>query len=134
MCIRDSPIAGPTETTTYNVFVTNQNGCFKKDEVRISVNRDRPVFFPTAFSPNGDGSNDYFEIPLGKTTTEILELRIINRWGQLVYDSSNSSGPLRWDGNSENKLSPTGVYIFSATILFDDGEILPFQGDVLLKR
>jgi len=129
-----NPIASPTQTTTYNVYVTNQNGCFRTDEVTINVNRDRPVFFPTAFSPNGDGNNDYFEIPLGKTTTEILELRIVNRWGQLVYDSNSSDGTLRWDGTSGNQLSPSGVYIFSTTILFDDGEILPFQGDVLLKR
>lgn len=129
-----NPISSPTETTTYKVFVTNQNGCYRSDEVTINVNRDRPVFFPTAFSPNGDGNNDYFEIQRGKTTTKIVELQVFNRWGQLVYNSKRSQGLVRWDGTFDNKEIPGGVYIFSASILFDDGETLPFQGDILLKR
>ncbi len=129
-----NPIASPLETTTYEVFVTNENGCFRSDEVTINVNRDRPIFLPTAFSPNGDGHNDYFEIPRGKTTTAITELRIHNRWGQLVYESNSAQGAIQWDGNFDNKRAPEGVYIFSATVLFDDGEMFPFLGDFLLKR
>ncbi len=129
-----NPIASPLETTTYQVFVTSEKGCFRTDEVTINVNRDRPVFFPNAFSPDGDGYNDYFEIPLGKTTTAILELKVLNRWGQLVYESNSTQGPIRWDGYFDNKMVPEGVYMFFATILFDDGETLPFQGDVLLVR
>ena len=129
-----NPIAKPLETTTYSVLVTNETGCFREDEVTVNINLDRPVFFPTAFSPNGDGNNDYFEIPHGITTTEVVRLRMFNRWGQLLYDSHYSGGEVRWDGSVEGKAVNAGLYIFSAEILFDDGRTLPYTGDVLLKR
>lgn len=129
-----NPIANPKETTTYSVIVTNDKGCSREDEVTININLDRPVYFPTAFSPNGDGNNDYFEIAPGKTTSEITRLRMFNRWGQLLYDSDLAGGAVKWDGNFEDKPVNKGVYIFSADILFADGVVLPYHGDVLLLR
>lgn len=129
-----NPVASPKETTTYSVIVTNEEGCYREDEVTININLDRPVYFPTAFSPNGDGNNDYFEIPPGKTTDSIIRLRIFNRWGQLLYDSDVDSGPIRWNGYFGTKLLDKGVYIFAADILFLDGVVLPYHGDVLLVR
>ena len=131
-----NPIAKPLETTTYSVLVTNESGCYRKDEVTININLDRPVYFPTAFSPNGDGTNDYFEIPHGITTTKVVRLKMFNRWGQLLYDShyAENGGAVRWDGNFEGKTVNEGLYIYSADILFDDGKTLPYVGDVLLVR
>ena len=131
-----NPMAKPHGTTTYSVVITNEAGCYRSDEVTISVNLDRPIFFPTAFSPNGDGNNDYFEIPHGITTTSIVRLRMFNRWGQLVYDSELYSAGMdvKWDGNFENKPLNEGVYIYAADVLFDDGKVLPYHGDVLLVR
>jgi len=131
-----NPVAKPLETTTYAVLVTNESGCYRKDEVTININLDRPVFFPTAFSPNGDGNNDYFEIPHGITTKEVVRLKMFNRWGQLLYDShyASNDGEVKWDGNFEGKMVDSGLYIFAADILFDDGRIIPYHGDVLLVR
>lgn len=129
-----NPLASPKETTTYSVIVTNEEGCYREDEVTININLDRPVFFPTAFSPNGDGNNDFFEIPPGKTTSKIVRLRVFARWGQLLYDSELVGGDVKWDGNFEDRPANEAVYIFSADILFADGQVLPFHGDVLLLR
>jgi len=129
-----NPIASPKATTTYSVIVTNEQGCYREDDVTISINLDRPVFFPTAFSPNGDGNNDLFEIPPGKTTDSVVRLRIFSRWGQLIYDSTLADGIVEWDGTVDDKPATEGVYIFSADILFRDGKTLPFHGDILLLR
>ena len=129
-----SPIASPRETTTYSVVVTNDKGCSREDEVTVNINLDRPIFFPTAFSPNGDGNNDFFEIPPGKTTAEVVRLQVFNRWGQLLFDSKLTGGDVRWDGSFEDKPLNKGVYIFEAEILFQDGEVLTYHGDVLLLR
>lgn len=128
-----NPRAKPLETTTYSVIVTNESGCERKDEVTIKINLDRPVFFPTAFSPNGDGTNDFFEIPPGITTTQVVRLQMFNRWGQLLYDSSYG-GEVRWDGRFEGEILADGVYIFAAEILFDDGRVIPYHGDVLMAK
>ncbi len=128
------PTATPHQTTTYSVVVTNEKGCSRQDEVTVNINLDRPVFFPTAFSPNGDGNNDFFEIPPGKTTSEVVRLQMFNRWGQLLYDSNLVGGNIKWDGHFEGKPLNKGVYIFEAEILFNDGEVLTYHGDVLLLR
>ncbi|WP_299578773.1 gliding motility-associated C-terminal domain-containing protein [uncultured Sunxiuqinia sp.] len=77
--------------------------------VRIS---DEALFIPNAFSPNGDGINDYFEI-IGIDGYERVKLRILNRWGSLIYESNNygRSGDGFWDGTA------------SKGIRFGDGQI-----------
>lgn len=129
-----NPMANPTRTTTYSLIATNEVGCYQTDEVTISVNLDRPVYFPSGFSPNGDGNNDFFEIPPGKTTSKVIRLKMFDRWGQLIYDSGLDNGDVRWDGTIAKKPISKGVYIFAADILFADGKVLQFYGDVMLVR
>jgi hypothetical protein len=66
-CTRCSdPVASPLTTTVYHVTNTSTEGCQVTDEFKLVVLNDAEVFVPTAFTPNGDGLNDYFG-PLGKT-------------------------------------------------------------------
>jgi gliding motility-associated-like protein len=66
--------------------------------VRVS---DEALFVPNAFSPNGDGINDYFEI-VGIGSYERVKMKIFNRWGNLVYESGNygPGGDGFWDGKA----------------------------------
>lgn len=77
-------------------------------------------FIPEAFSPNGDGINDYFEI-LGIEYYENNFITIINRWGNKVYEAKNygiSTTPVFWDGKSNtgfrlgNEELPSGTYFY----------------------
>jgi gliding motility-associated-like protein len=75
--------------------------------VLVIINDDA-LFVPNAFSPNGDGLNDYFEI-VGVSSYERVSLKIFNRWGNAVYESSNygPAGDGFWDG-AANKGVRTG--------------------------
>ena len=69
---------------------------------------------PSAFSPNGDGENDHFTVFAANLTT--YEIRIFNRWGELVY-TSNSLDELNnldkgWDGTYKGKTQDIGTYIY----------------------
>lgn len=85
--------------------------------VRVS---NEALFVPNAFSPNGDGINDYFEI-VGIGGYERVKLKIFNRWGNLVYESGNygPAGDGFWDGQSSrgvrtgNGQMPTGTYYYT---------------------
>ena len=66
------------------------------------------LFVPNAFSPNGDGRNDYF-LPFGPDI-ELQRLRIFNRWGSLLYDEEG--GGARWDGTIGGEKAPSGAYVF----------------------
>lgn len=79
----------PTETTEYTVEVKNRGGCLSKDRVQVFVISDGSnVFIPNTFSPNGDGSNEIF-YPRGNGIFKIKNLRVFNRWGEVVFQKEN---------------------------------------------
>jgi gliding motility-associated-like protein len=67
------------------------------------------VFVPTAFSPNGDNANEVFEAYPSRDAT-ILSLMIYNRWGNLVFQSTD--GKKAWDGSVNGQAVPPDVYVY----------------------
>lgn len=106
--------------------------------VLVFVN-DHPFFIPEAFSPNGDGINDKFEIK-GLAKYKTVEIDIFNRWGNVVYRSGNygvgqdKSG--FWDGTAGSGLRigsgpvPSGTYFY---VLKLDGRE-KINGTIFLER
>ncbi len=89
---------------------------------------------PTAFSPNGDGENDHYFLK-GKGVTNI-EFKIFNRWGELVYQSTDPDelfDPLKgWDGKYKGELQEMEVYVYHYKVSFIDGESETGKGDITL--
>jgi gliding motility-associated-like protein len=81
-------------------------------EIRICV--DKCVLFelPNVFSPNGDGINDMFISKNLNDAIERVEMKIFNRFGQLVYETSDPA--INWEGKFRNtdKPVPSGVYYY----------------------
>jgi len=133
----ERPLASPSKTTTYQVRAVNGRNCFAQDSVTVFVLDFKPLYFPTAFSPNSDGSNDFFTLFGSEATQEILNLSVFDRWGNLVFDRKNLEPGLEsqgWDGTWKGKNMPAGTYIFLAEILFIDGNTDRFEGEVILLR
>jgi gliding motility-associated-like protein len=106
-----------TDNFEYQICNT-YNEC-DKGKVYVLVT-DFKFLVPNAFSPNGDGINDYFEI-LGIENYEGNSLTIINRWGNKVFEAKNygiSSIPKYWDGKANtgvrigNEELPSGTYYY----------------------
>ena len=106
-----------TDNFEYQICNT-YNEC-DKGNVFVLVT-DFKFLVPNAFSPNGDGINDYFEI-LGIENYEGNSLTVINRWGNKVFEAKNygiSSIPKYWDGKANtgvrigNEELPTGTYYY----------------------
>lgn len=112
----------------------------KCDEAKVYVwVSEHDFWVPDAFSPNGDGINDYFEIP-GIEYYEGNMITIINRWGNKVYEAKNygiSTSPKFWDGKSNtgfklgNEELPAGTYFY--VLDFGNGE-KRIAGSVYLDR
>lgn len=106
--------------------------------VLVIIN-DVPFFIPEAFSPNGDGINDEFEIK-GLAKYKTVEITIFNRWGNVVYQSNNyGNGPGKegfWNGNAKSGLRigsgpvPFGTYFY--VLKLDGNENI--NGSVYLDR
>jgi gliding motility-associated-like protein len=88
------------------------------------------LFVPNAFSPNGDGKNDVFQVR--GTYLAAFELKIFNRWGELLFESNSLQNS--WDGTFRNKKCPVGVYYFQLKAKGLDGKKVEKAGNVSVLR
>lgn len=129
-----SSLANPSHqylrTGTYNVCLTatNAEGCTdtKCEEVSAIV---VPLFdVPNAFAPTGK-NNVFYVKAFGATK---FNLKIFNRWGQLVFESSDPQ--IGWDGRFKGNLQPMDVYAYIVNLEFTDGTKGSRSGSVTLLR
>jgi gliding motility-associated-like protein len=120
-----------SEPGNYYVTVT-QNGCSTSDS--ILVNRDCYLNIPNAFSPDGDGLNNYFlptiDLSAGLTA---FSMRIFNRWGNEVFYTTriDSRG---WDGKLGGQPQPIGTYVYQISAVLKNGERKNYTGNFTLIR
>ena len=124
------PLASPTETTTYCVTVNN-SGCIDTACTVVIVDYNcGDVFVPNAFSPNDDASNN-LECVYGSCITQ-MHFRIYDRWGELVYESSNLN--TCWDGTYKGKDLSTQVFVYLLDATLITGEKVSLKGNISLIR
>jgi gliding motility-associated-like protein len=123
-----NPTASPIETTTYTLNVTSALGCTTAvDQALVLVYQD--LVIPASFSPNGDGTNDLWNITAIDTYVQ-PKVSIMNRYGELIYETTDYY--LKpWNGKRNNVDVPVGVYFYLITV---DPEKKPFSGSVTLIR
>jgi gliding motility-associated-like protein len=98
----------------YNVhlYIENEIGCWDTITKPIYIRPEVYLYIPNAFTPNGDGLNDYFSISsIGAVKFEFL---IFNRWGELIYETEDEN--FQWDGKYKGERVPLGVYVFQVYI------------------
>jgi gliding motility-associated-like protein len=134
-CIRVT--SAPIQATTFTVTIES-NGCSDSDEMTIFVKKDRPIYVPNAFSPNGDGQNDVFFIYTGgNTVKQIKSFLVFDRWGETVFQfyrfqpNDPASG---WNGSYRGKALDPAVFTWFAEVEFIDGVVEILEGDVMLMN
>lgn len=102
-----NPVAGPTATTSYIVYVTDANGCMDSDTMDVIV--VPAIDFPNGFTPNGDGTNDVWVIDNIQLFPN-CRVEVYNRWGEMLFASDGYTIP--WDGRYQGKDLPVGTYYY----------------------
>jgi gliding motility-associated-like protein len=119
----------------YLISITSPAGCVVVDTLLVNMREAAPlpsnVFVPKAWTPNGDGHNDYL-FAFTVNITQLKYFRIFNRWGQLVFES-NIIGK-GWDGNFNGRPQPTDVFTWTLEAIGSDGKIIKRSGNAVLIR
>lgn len=101
------PTISPKDAITYTLTVSTADGCTASDDIHINVLKEPVV--PNAFTPNGDGVNDVWNIQYLNTYPN-ASLQIFNRYGQLIFRSTGYAQP--WDGKINGQVLPVGTYYY----------------------
>lgn len=140
-----SPVHMYTDTGDYEVILVAYgiNNCTNDTAYGfIKIISDQiTIYVPNAFSPNGDGINDVFDI--SGVGIKSYSYNIYNRWGECIYSvqiplpplqGGIASNPHGWDGNFKGAQVPDGVYIYMFDITDVFGEHHYLNGNVTLMR
>jgi gliding motility-associated-like protein len=124
------PIASPLTNTLYQVSVLGFDGCSATASVNIKVYRKLKM--PTAFTPNGDGRNDIFQVPPFLQLT-VIRFSVYDRFGARVFSTTNSSEG--WNGRFNGRPQPAGVYVWQLEYIdLLTGKPAAASGTVMLIR
>ncbi|MDD2634563.1 MAG: gliding motility-associated C-terminal domain-containing protein, partial [Bacteroidales bacterium] len=110
----------------YYVTVTDANGCIKTLGTNVLASTKLCLGIPNAFTPNGDGINDTWEIDYIEMYPSAY-VNVFNRWGQQVYQAKSNED--FWDGTWKGKYVPAGAYQY--VIDLQNG-MDPFTGVVVV--
>lgn len=123
-----SPLAG--SSITYTVRATDSIGCYAEDDIKVTIFKTGPdIFVPSAFTPNGDGKNDIIK-PICVGISQLNYFRIFNRWGQLVFSTSQIGKG--WDGTIGGSIQSTGNFVYMAQGIDYTGKVVFKKGNIVL--
>ena len=89
-----------------HLAIATANGCTAVDSMLLEP--PAHLYFPNAFTPDGDGHNDKFG-PIGHSIDQ-FELMVFDRWGEQIFQSDDAN--VLWDGTVDGEIAATGVYVY----------------------
>jgi gliding motility-associated-like protein len=118
------------DSITYSITGTSVNGCPRVVSLPVVLLSEVKIY--SGFTPNDDGYNDTWIIENAEGYGSKIEVKIFNRWGELIFQSTGYDGAKAWDGTFKGKPLPIGTYYYIIDI--KDGKTNPITGAVTLIR
>lgn len=119
-------------TITYVVTATTPAGCQGMDNITVTIFKtDADIFMPSGFTPNDDGTNDFFT-PICVGIQKLNYFRVFNRWGQLVFSSSTIGQG--WDGKIKGAPQSTANFVYMVQGVDYTGRTITKKGNLMLIR
>jgi gliding motility-associated-like protein len=123
-------INSPEQQHIFRLQATHVNQTEKTYSNILILRQDNSFRIPTAFSPNGDGLNDFFVVK-GKIFGS-FRLQVLDRWGQVIFVSTNPQ--IGWNGQIKGQDAPVGVYVYSLTTADSNGRPINKTGSFTLVK
>ncbi len=124
-----NPVATPTKTTTYNVTVSNIDGCSAEESVTIEVKEDFEIFVPQMFEPNSSTNNI---IKVNTIGIKSVVFKIYNRSNKEIF--STTDGSIGWDGKYNGTVQNMDTYVYVVIAETYAGTKITRQGSIQLVR
>jgi gliding motility-associated-like protein len=123
----------PPISVDRSFFIRYNNGdCGSPlSKINIKVFDSTIIYVPNAFSPNNDGLNDKFHVTI-RGKIESFHISVYNRFGNVVYSSSNPNG--NWDGTLNGVPAPGGVFVYLITAISYENKNIKQKGIITLLR
>lgn len=115
----------------YYLTVTSFDFCTGTDTIKIAELDCAAVNIPNAFTPNGDGKNDYFKPALNVEFND-YQMQIFNRLGQRIFQTKTIDQS--WDGAFKMQPQPAGSYVYQVTFRNNAGKLFTYKGTITLIR
>ncbi|WEK36358.1 MAG: gliding motility-associated C-terminal domain-containing protein [Candidatus Pseudobacter hemicellulosilyticus] len=116
----------------YTVKAEDVNGCYGLDHIKVLLYKTAAdIFMPNAFSPNGDGKNDVIR-PVCVGISELKYFRVYNRWGQLIFNTTQINKG--WDGTQGGVQQSPGTFVYMVQAVDYTGKTITKKGTVVLVR
>jgi len=125
-----TPVFNYDKDIEYLIRISRPDGCLTVDTIQLRVHANAQILVPDAFSPNGDGTNDYLDIFI--LGVKKIHFWVFNRWGQLMFETTDPKQ--RWDGRYQGKPQPLENYVWIAEGETYSGKIIRKRGQTILVR
>lgn len=124
-------LSGFDSQAFFQIVVASPEGNESRSNL-LRINKKNEVYIADAFTPNGDGLNDFFEIKGNLKNLKSYHLKIFNRNGKQVFDSEDLTE--KWDGTFGNQALSSGIYGYHLFIESQTNEIIEKDGKITLLR
>lgn len=116
----------------YSVKLVTENsfGCIDSVSNTIHITPKYMLRIPTAFTPNGDGRNDIFQIT--GNGVKKFRITIYNSWGSLIFESNNIANS--WDGKMNGQPALPGLYVYHTYFMDENDEESEQTGSFILIK
>lgn len=132
-CLQCSdPKVRPLEESSYSLFAEDIFGCTSANYYfTVKIHPETFIDLPTTFTPNGDGVNDIIYVK-GWGIKELRTFQIYNRWGELVFETSDIEQG--WDGYYKGILQNNDIYVYKVRATNWSDKELSKEGHINLMR
>jgi gliding motility-associated-like protein len=120
-----------SQTSVVKVHITTAYGCEGTDSIAVTTKPCCGVYFPTAFAPEGNVNQNRIFRPITIGFHQINNFRVVNRWGQVMYETKNERSG--WDGTYNGVKQDMGVYYWYISYKCE-GKTMEEHGEVTLMR
>lgn len=123
----------PEKEQLYTVKITSRSGCQVVDSQLVRIFDEQDILVAGGFTPNNDGKNDkVYPILIGIASFQYI--KIFNRWGNLVFQTSSTDPEQGWDGTYQGQPQPADTYTWVVHGVGDNGREIRKSGSVILIR